>query len=77
MSESVALWSAGITFAIIGFFFVRTLTGIDNNQSLLADSLKEGLAESRENFKEAFQRIGNLEIENAAIKAAHEINHHQ
>jgi len=75
MSETVLLWIGSLIFAIIGSLLVRTLAGIDANQRLLGDALRESLAESRENFKEAFTRINILEVDHAAIKAQHNLNH--
>jgi hypothetical protein len=67
---SITLWIFTTFGGILAFFLVKTLKEIDHNQSLLSDTLKEGL-------KEAFSRISSLEKDNERIKVFHHINHGQ
>jgi hypothetical protein len=67
-AEQIILSVVGTLVSIIGFFSIRTLKQIDENQSRLSEKLDSGLGE-------AFERLRDVEIAQARLEAEHRLNH--
>ncbi|NTU68913.1 MAG: hypothetical protein HGB02_08550 [Chlorobiaceae bacterium] len=67
-TNQVIIAVLGTMASVIGFFSIRTLKQVDENQAKLSTKLDEGLGE-------AFERLRSVELDLTGLKAEHKINH--